>query len=238
MRELKDIITESFNKEYGYRIKLAKDCTADDLSKLESALQKYNLVSATPWKRLPIQENPVEFQRLKGLSITSEVCSTDVILKYPVNERILEVYVAVCCGCEHDRVIVYGVNSPKRLESEMAEERLANDKDRKVDVPEAVLDEVDSSADQEHYVAQQGEPKTGPLYGEAHKEAFLKELQKIKDEKGEDYFTNFLDGYPTKDELMGDNLKSMYDNVTGKAHGGLSPDPKHVDVISQSSRRN
>ena len=27
--------------------------------------------------------------------------------------------------------------------------------------------------------------------------------------------------YPSKDGLMGDDLKSMYDNVTGKAHGGL-----------------
>ena len=69
MRELKDIITESFNKEYGYRIKLARDCTAEDLTKLENALQKYNLVSATPWKRLPIQENPLEFQRLKGMRL-------------------------------------------------------------------------------------------------------------------------------------------------------------------------
>ena len=40
MRELKDIITESFNKEYGYRIKLARDCSHDDLSKLED-LQGY-----------------------------------------------------------------------------------------------------------------------------------------------------------------------------------------------------
>ena len=98
MRELKDIINESFNKEYGYRIKIASDCGADHMSKLENALQKYNLVSATPWKRLPIQENPIEFQREKGAKFTSEVCSTDVVLKYPVNARILEVFVAVNLG--------------------------------------------------------------------------------------------------------------------------------------------
>ena len=193
MRELKDIITESFNKEYGYRIKLARDCSPDDLSKLESALQKYNLVSATPWKRLPIQENPIEFKRLKGLSVTSEVCSTDVVLKYPVNERILEVYVAVACGCDHERVIVMGVDNPKRVESEMAEERL-----------------------------------------EEHNAKFLAELQKIKDEKGADYFRN----YPSKDGIMGDDLHAMHDTITGQAHGGLAPEAKHVDVISQSSRRN
>ena len=234
MRELKDIITESFNKEYGYRIKLARDCSADDLSKLESALQKYNLVSATPWKRLPIQENPIEFKRLKGLSVTSEVCSTDVVLKYPVNERILEVYVAVACGCDHDRVIVMGVNNPKRIESEVAEERLANDKDRQVEVPEAVLDEVDSSADQDHYEAQQEGVTDGPLFGEEHNAKFLAELEKIKAEKGADYFRN----YPSKDGIMGDDLQAMHDNLIGKAHGGMSPEAKHVDVVSQSSRRN
>ena len=58
----------------------------------------------------------IRVQRLKGLSVTSEVCSTDVVLKYPVNERILEVYVAVCCGCDPDRVIVYGVDNPKRIQ--------------------------------------------------------------------------------------------------------------------------
>ena len=91
MRQLKDIINESFSKEYGYRIKLAKNCTPEDMTRLEACMQKYNLVSTTAWKRTPIQENPMEFQRLKGVKFTSEVCATDIVLKYPVNERILEV---------------------------------------------------------------------------------------------------------------------------------------------------
>lgn len=148
-------------------------------------------------------------------------------------ERILEVYVAVCCGCDHERVIVMGVDNPKRVESEMAEERLANDKDRQVEVPEAILDEVDSSAEQDHYEAQQGETD-GPLFGEEYNAKFLAELEKIKAEKGADYFRN----YPSKDGIMGDDLQAMHDTITGKAHGGLAPEAKHVDVISQSSRRN
>ena len=64
----------------------------------------------------------------------------------------------------------------------MAEERLANDKDRQVEVPEAVLDEVDSSADQDHYVAQQEGIKDGPLFGEEYNAKFLAELEKIKAE--------------------------------------------------------
>ena len=81
MRELKDIINESFSKEYGYKIKVARDCSADDLAKLESILSKYNIVSAI-WNRQSFKKiNGI--QRLKGVNFTSEVCSTDVVLKYP-----------------------------------------------------------------------------------------------------------------------------------------------------------
>lgn len=233
MKNLKELINESFSKEYGYRIKLARDCSPDDLSRLEGILAKYNLVSATPWKRLPIQENPMEFQRLKGVNVTSEVCSTDVVLKYPVNQRILEVLVCVEMNMNHDHVICYGVNDPKRIESEMAEKRLADDKDRSVEIPEAQLEEVDSTEDQEHYTAQ-NEDLDLAVFGEEYNSKFLAELQRIKAEKGADYFKN----YPTKDELMGDDLRAMHDSITGLAHGGNAPEAKQADVISQSSRRN
>ena len=236
MKELKDIINESFSKEYGYRIKIARDCSAEDLSKLESVLAKYNLVSATPWKRVPIQENPMEFQRLKGANFTSEVCSTDVVLKYPVNQRILEVYLAVNMGIDHERVIAYGVKDPRKLESDLAQERTARNVDRQVSEEDAVLNQEDMTHYENEHVDVDASQES--LFGEAYNEKFLAELQKIKNEKGEDYFTNFLNGYPTKDELMGDNLRSKYDEITGTAHGGQAPEPKHVDVVSQSSRRN
>jgi len=230
MRELKDIINESFSKEYGYKIKVARDCSADDLSKLESILSKYNIVSATPWKRQPIQENPMEFQRLKGVNFTSEVCSTDVILKYPVNERILEVYVAVNLGVDHERVLCYGVKEPRRIESEMAEERLERDEDRFVTQEDSEL----AQEEQAHYENENKDVDfSSDLYGEGYNSKFLAELERIKAEKGADYFRN----YPSKDGIMGDDVKALYDTITGTAGGGKSPEPKHVDVISQSARR-
>lgn len=231
MRDLKDIINESFSKEYGYRIKVARDCSPEDLSKLESILAKYNIVSATPWKRAPIQENPMEFQRLKGVNFTSEVCSTDVVLKYPVNERILEVYVAVNLGCDHERVLCYGVKEPRRLEADMAEERLERDEDRYVTEEDAEF----NNEEQAHYENENADTDfTETLFGEEHNKKFLDELQKIKAEKGANYFRN----YPSKDGIMGDDMKPMYDTITGTAGGGKSTEPKHVDVISQSARRN
>ena len=207
--ELKNYIAESFKKEYGYRVKFAHDCGPNEMDVIEKCLAKYNLVSATPFKRQPIQENPQEFMRAKGASFTSEVCSSDIILKYPVNERILEVWLAVNMGLDHERVLCYGVKEPRKIESEMAEERVARDEDRLVDIEDSEFD----------------------LFGEAYNAKFLAELEKIKAEKGSEYFSN----YPSKDELMGDNLRSMHDDMMGRPNMGRgSESSKEVTTISQS----
>lgn len=226
--KLKDYITESFKKEYGYRVKIAGDCGSEQMSTLEGCLQKYNLVSAAPWKRTPIQENPMEFVRYKGIQCTSEVCSSDIILKYPVNERILEVWLAVNMGLDHGRVLVYGVKDPRRLESEMAEERVSRDKDRLGDTPE---DSELAQESMDHYENENVEVEDFDLFGESYNQKFLAELEKIKAEKGSDYFRN----YPSKDEIMGDNLRTMHDDMMGQPNMGRGAESsKEVTRISQS----
>jgi len=228
--KFRDFITESFKKEYGYRIKLAADCTAEHMTRLESCLSKYDLISATPFKRSPIEENPVEFVRAKGAKFISEVCSTDIVLKYPVNPRILEVWLAVNLGLDHERVLCYGVKEPRKLEAEMAEQRAAADLDRNPSMDEAEL----TKEEQAHYVDEQQGVEDLSLFGEEYNTKFLKELERIKAEKGLDYFRN----YPSKDEIMGDNLKPLWDTLHGVANMGQGVENKEVDVISQSSRRN
>ena len=229
--ELKNYIAESFKKEYAYRVKLAHDCGADQMDMIEKCLAKYNFVSASPFQRAPIQENPVEFQRAKNANFTSEVCSTDVVLKYPVNERILEVWLAVNLGMDHERVLCYGVKEPRRVEADIQAERLANDEDRQVSEEDALLNDENM----EHYEAQQDEIDVKDFgFGEEFNEAFLKELEKIKAEKGADYFRN----YPSKDELMGDNLRPMYDAITGMPNMGRGAEQaKQVDNIAQHGSR-
>lgn len=228
--KFKDFITESFKKEYGYRIKLAADCKAEHMTRLENCLNKYNLVSITPFKRTPIEENPMEFVRAKGVKFVSEVCSTDIVLKYPVNDRILEVWVAVNLGLDHERVLCYGVKEPRKLESEMAEQRVKADSDRDVKMEDAELNNLE----QAHYVDEQQGAEELTLFGEEYNTKFLKELQRIKDEKGAEYFRN----YPSKGEIMGDNLRPMWDAMHGMSNMGRGVENKEVDVISQSSRRN
>jgi hypothetical protein len=227
MKLLNEYITESFNKEYGYRIKFAADCGAEHMAKVESCLAKYNLVSATPFKRTPIEENPIEFVRYKGVQCTSEVCSSDIILKYPVNERILEVWLAVNLGLDHSRVLCYGVNDPRRIESDMAAERKVRDDGRVVNEDEAEL----AQENFDHYENKNAEIEDFDLFGEAYNTKFLAELEKIKAEKGADYFTN----YPTKSQLMGDDLRQMHDDMMNQPNMGRTGEQsKEVDVISQS----
>ena len=226
--KLKEYITESFNKEYGYRVKFAADCGSEQMDMLERCLDKYNLVSATPFKRTPIEENPKEFYRAKGTQCTSEVCSTDIILKYPVNERILEVWLAVNMGMDHERVLAYGVKDPRRIESEMAEERAKADTDRQVSEEDALLNDENM----EHYEAQQGDIDfKANFFGEEYNKKFLEELEKIKAEKGAEYFSN----YPTKDQLMGKDLEELGNQIHGLPNMGRGTESqKQVSNHSQS----
>ena len=227
--QFKEFLTESFKKEYGFRVKIAADCSDDHMDMIESCLQKYNLVSAVPFKRTPIEENPMEFVRAKGVKFISEVCSTDIVLKYPANPRILEVWIAVNLGLDHERVLVYGINEPRRIESDVAEERTVNNQDRMEDPEAAVL----MDEDQEHYVAQmeaEGVDQAEYGFGEAYNKKFLDQLAKIKAEKGADYFRN----YPTKDQLMGDDLRPMFDDMMNSGNMGKGQEPKHVSVNNQN----
>lgn len=218
MPQLKDFLTESFSKEYAYRVKIAADCGADHMTTLENCLQKYNLVSSAPWKRTPIQENPVEFVRTKGVKCISEVCSTDVVIKYPTNPRILEVWLAVNMGVDPDRIIVQGIKEARTAESEMAGKRVAKDVDREVSEEDAVLLNGEDQS-HEYYSEAVGEVDDGPLFGEEYNQKFLAELERIRKEKGADYFRS----YPTKDELMGDNLRTTWDEL----HNGVNMGKGH-----------
>ena len=229
--QLRDFITESFKKEYSFRVKIAADCKPEHLDIIENCLAKYNVVSVASFKRSPIQENPMEFVRAKGVKLISEVCSTDVVLKYPVHERILEVWLAVHLGLDHDRVLCYNVKDPRKLEADNAAERTEYNKDRTVTEDDSVL----GKEDQNHYEMQNADVADIAYFGEEYNKKFLDTLAKIKAEKGADYFKN----YPTKDEIMGDNLKPMWDTLHGVANMGQGVETtKEVDVISQSSRRN
>jgi len=150
--------------------------------------------------------------------------------KYPCQPRVLEVWIAAHLGLDHERVLVMDVREPRRVESEMAEARAENDLDREPSADDALLNQED----QEHYTAQNewtgGDTKEA-FYGESYNEKFLAELERIKAEKGADYFRS----YPSKDEIMGDNLRPLWDELNNGVDMGKGAEAsKHVSTIDQN----
>ena len=233
--ELKTFLSESFEKEYSYRIKIAHDCGDQQMEQLERCLSKYNPVSIAAWNVRPIEENPVEFTRAKHVEFISEVSSTDVVLKYPCQPRVLEVWVATNMGLPHERVICYDVKEPRRTESDIASDRRENDVDRYVTSEDSEL----SDQSQEHYQAQNaswvGESNIkDTFYGETYNKKFLDTLMAIRAEKGADYFRQ----YPSKDELMGDALRPTWDELNmGVNMGKGIENGKQVDTVQMSASR-
>ena len=106
-----------------------------------------------------------------------------------------------------------------------SQERTEYNKDRQVTEEDAVL----NNEEQNHY-EMQNEELDFAVFGEEYNQKFLAELQKIKNEKGADYFRN----YPSKDELMGDNLRPMADTMMGMPNMGRgTEDTKEVTTIAQ-----
>lgn len=239
MSTFKDFLAEATSKTYAYRIKIAADCSSEHTTVLENALQKYQLESVTAWKRTPIQQNPPEFVARKNARFTTEVCDADIVLKYPVNERILEVWIAVNLNVDLDRVICYGIKEARKTNIEASAARIEKDRGREVSQDDSVLSD-DSGQDFEHYTDHMGEyPFEGMedsvLFGEEYNEKFLAELKKVKEEKGADYFRN----YPTKEELMGDNMWSLWDTLHNEPNMGKGDGPngaKEVSVNDQNLR--
>ena len=227
--QLKDYLTESLSKEYAYRLKIAGDCGAEEMTALEKCLQKYDPVSIAPWNRTPIEENPADFVRMKGVALVSEVCSTDVVVKYPTNNRILEVWIAVNMGIDPSRVICYGIKEARLAHNEAAADRLVHNKDRDFDADDAVLARNDDTGFEHYSDPELDELKDSLLFGEEYNTKFYEELKKIRAEKGDDYFRN----YPTKDQIMGDNLRGYWDDLNNRSNMGKGEGTKEVGITSQ-----
>lgn len=234
MKKFSDYLAESFSKEYHYCVKIAHDCGDDHLDMLESCLQKYNVVNVASWRRSPIQENPSDFVRLKGTKFISEVCTTDITLKYPVNPRILEVWLAVNLGLNHERVIAYDVKEPRYVQQQADQARREANLDRELTTETSKLAQAENQ-EHAHYENNQSDDLDlgleGSYFGEEYNERFLAELKRIRDEKGADYFRS----YPTRDDIMGDNLKPTWDTLhNGVNQGAGDEDGKQVTNNDQN----
>lgn len=100
MKKFSEFLAESV-KNYSYNVKLAFKPDNEDMTAIENALQKYNIVSITQPKSLPIQRVDKDFPGLKA----PETYVFNVELAYPSSENMIRHTVA-SVGFKFEQVAV------------------------------------------------------------------------------------------------------------------------------------
>jgi len=122
MISFKQFLSES-KKQYAFRIKLACDCTKEQLAELRVALDKYKVAAISEVKETPIAETHAGFEHLKNVRVSI----VDLLTDYPCNPvqvreavrdsmKIPEQYIMVSTpGQEANALPVLPVNADKAL---------------------------------------------------------------------------------------------------------------------------
>jgi len=150
--------------EYKYVLKFAVNEMADGtIDMLESCLKKYDLKSASAFRKTPIQESPLDFPNVKNTPVF--IC--DITLGYPGALDFLRIYICNSLGISPAQLAVYSDNDPRQIETDLYLDRSS---------PEY----------KEKYKARLGtdhEATEVPAYGEQYNTGFLKELEKVRKER-------------------------------------------------------
>ena len=106
MKSFKTYLSES-QKTYDFRVRIAGDVTAEQMTKMKAAMEAYSVKSVSTTKRLPIQETNL-FPNMGP----TEVSIFDVSVCYPANDDLIRNAIAEC-GCYSANCIkVTPANSP------------------------------------------------------------------------------------------------------------------------------
>ena len=106
---------ESKKKEYKFTVKLACSEVEDSmLDAMEHCLAKYELVSASKFKKSPLQKNPLDFPRVNN----SEVHTSDVVTNYPCTSDLLQTQISNALELPRHHVVIYTENDPRAAYNE------------------------------------------------------------------------------------------------------------------------
>ncbi len=107
MSTFKDYLTESA-KSYDYKIKVAGQIADDFASKMETALQKFEVAKMSAGKKTPIMTQPLDFPQLSN----EEVTIFDVTTNYPASTREMKEYLGVYMNVPQTHIVVRKPNEP------------------------------------------------------------------------------------------------------------------------------
>lgn len=117
MRSFAQILTES-KKTYEFKIGVAGELPEGFQDRMETALQKFKLLSSSTGKKTPIQERPLDFPQLQNMEVTYFEVETE----YPTTVQILQEYLGQCCNISQSHIIVRNPNEPQELYQEMKDD--------------------------------------------------------------------------------------------------------------------
>ena len=167
-------LTEA-KKEYKFSIGVAGDLPEGFADTMETALQKFAVVSMGAGKKTPIQERPLDFPHLQN----TEVTYYEVTMTYPTTPQVLEEYIPQCCDIDRAMIVVRNENDPGMEYQSQKEENPY----------ETRLDNVDMG---------QAEDKAQEKVGGERIMGLLKELETARKEKKYDPIADVKPG-DTKD---------------------------------------
>lgn len=151
--------------EYKYVLKFAVyEMTNEMIDCLESSLKKYELTSASSFRKTPIQESPLDFPNVKNTPVF--IC--DISMGYPASLDFLRTYICNEMEISPALLAVYSENDPRQIETDLYIDRSSPEYKSK-------------------YKARLGseyeETKDVPAYGETYNVSFLQELEKVRKER-------------------------------------------------------
>ena len=189
-----EYLSES-KKDYNYVLKLAVMEVSDDhLDMLEVALKKYELKSASSFRKTPIQECPMDFPSVKN----TPVHSCDIVLGYPASLDFLKTYICNSLNISPALVAVYTKDDPRQVEMDLYAKRTSDEYKDKYKT--ALGNDYEETGDRD-------------LYGEKYNTDFLKELNRVAKERNITTVINPLSQLPSSDHS---DLTKGYDEFNSE----------------------
>jgi len=207
-------------KEYKFTLKLAIDEVSDRmLDMLEACLGRYDIKTATAFKKTPIQESPLDFPNVQF----SPVFISEIVTTYPASRDFLETYISKAIAVSEQKVVVYSENDPRAYETE--HHLMVNDPAYKENYEPVMGEEV--------YKDDLSNEQAANLYGDGHNTAFLKELEEVRNTRTVDIVETPLSQLETTDPVAAD-YDTFNDQKDDAALGIFGRAPAKTELINKA----
>jgi hypothetical protein len=139
MKSFIDFFMEG-KKQYAFRVKLACECSKDQLTALKTALDKYKVAAISEPKNLPIADTHTGFEHLKNI----EVSIIDILTDYPVNPVQIREMIRSTLGIPESHIMVRTPGEEANALPVVPEKQAVIDKDYETSKQKSMLVDLDA----------------------------------------------------------------------------------------------